>query len=79
MQSLGSHDDWPRVDLVVIDGGEGQVNRVREVLSEMEIKVPIIGIPQFNGFIVAGAYKSFSIGAKSKGYNCFCMIRQHVL
>ncbi len=39
-----SHDDWPRADLLVIDGGEGQVNRVREVLEELEIKVPVIGI-----------------------------------
>jgi excinuclease ABC subunit C len=44
MRRRFSHDDWPRVDLLVIDGGEGQVNRVREVLSELEIKVPIIGI-----------------------------------
>lgn len=39
-----SHDDLPRADLLVIDGGEGQVNRVKEVLDEMEIKVPVIGI-----------------------------------
>lgn len=44
MRRRFSHDDWPRADLLVIDGGEGQVNRVREVLAEMEIKVPVIGI-----------------------------------
>lgn len=44
MRRRFSHDDWPVVDLLVIDGGEGQVNRVREVLTELDIKVPIIGI-----------------------------------
>ncbi|MFA5945294.1 MAG: UvrB/UvrC motif-containing protein [Patescibacteria group bacterium] len=44
MRRRFSHDDWPRADLLVIDGGEGQVNRVREVLAELEIKVPVIGI-----------------------------------
>jgi excinuclease ABC subunit C len=39
-----SPERWPTPQLMVIDGGEGQVNRVREVLHRMECDVPIIGI-----------------------------------
>ncbi len=35
---------WPLPQLMVIDGGEGQVNRVQEVLNEFQVKIPIVGI-----------------------------------
>ncbi|PIR89401.1 MAG: hypothetical protein COU07_00685 [Candidatus Harrisonbacteria bacterium CG10_big_fil_rev_8_21_14_0_10_40_38] len=39
-----SHSDWPIPDLVLIDGGIGQVNAAREIIGEAGVKVPIIGI-----------------------------------
>ncbi|MFH1632280.1 MAG: excinuclease ABC subunit UvrC [bacterium] len=35
---------WPLPELMVIDGGKGQVNRVRRVLDELQVDVPIVGI-----------------------------------
>lgn len=35
---------WERPEVMIIDGGEPQVNRVQEVLDELGIKIPIIGI-----------------------------------
>lgn len=35
---------WPLPELMIIDGGEGQVNRVKEVMKELGVQVPIIGI-----------------------------------
>ncbi len=35
---------WPAPDIMVIDGGEGQVNRVKEVLADLGFAIPIIGI-----------------------------------
>ena len=35
---------WGLPEIMVIDGGEGQVNRVREVFAEMGVDVPLIGI-----------------------------------
>lgn len=35
---------WPLPEIMVIDGGAGQVNRIQAVLDEMKVKVPIIGI-----------------------------------
>lgn len=39
-----SSNAWPLPELMVIDGGEGQVRRVQEVLDEMRVAVPIVGI-----------------------------------
>ena len=35
---------WPLPDLLIIDGGEGQVNRVEQVLRELKLDIPVIGI-----------------------------------
>lgn len=35
---------WPLPDLLVIDGGEGQVNRVQDIVESLGVHVPVIGI-----------------------------------
>ncbi len=39
-----SHSEWGRPDLLLIDGGRGQVNAVKTVLAEKNISIPIVGI-----------------------------------
>ncbi|MEK9155536.1 MAG: GIY-YIG nuclease family protein [Patescibacteria group bacterium] len=39
-----SATSWPTPELMIIDGGEGQVNRVRDVLKQEGFSIPIIGI-----------------------------------
>ncbi len=36
--------DLPMPDLIVIDGGKGQVNIARKTLSELKINIPVIGL-----------------------------------
>ncbi len=38
------HDEWPFPDLVLIDGGKGQVNEAIKTLKKLAIKIPVIGI-----------------------------------
>ena len=35
---------WPLPDIMIIDGGEGQVNRVEQVLREFKLDIPVVGI-----------------------------------
>lgn len=35
---------WPRPDLILIDGGRGQVNAAEEVLRNYRLSIPVIGI-----------------------------------
>lgn len=37
-------NNWPRPDLMLIDGGLGQVNAARRVLREFQLKIPVIGL-----------------------------------
>lgn len=35
---------WPLPEVFVIDGGEGQVNKVNQILKEFVLKIPVIGL-----------------------------------
>ena len=37
-------DKWPLPDLIVIDGGKGQLGAVVEILEKANIKIPIVGL-----------------------------------
>lgn len=39
-----NHPEWPLPDLVLIDGGRPQLNRIKKVFNERKIVVPFIGI-----------------------------------
>lgn len=38
------HKEWPMPDLILIDGGKGQVNVARSVLSKFKLNIPVLGI-----------------------------------
>ncbi|MEO5499407.1 MAG: excinuclease ABC subunit UvrC [Candidatus Saccharimonadales bacterium] len=40
----GKHTDWPTPDLIVIDGGKGQLSAASEVVRELGVDVPMIGL-----------------------------------
>ena len=43
----GPHDEneaWKLPDLLVIDGGRGQVNAVMDVLRELNLNIPVVGL-----------------------------------
>ncbi len=43
-QAIVHPKQWPLPVLMVIDGGEGQINRVQRVMNELGVQVPLIGI-----------------------------------
>ncbi|MFA6354274.1 MAG: excinuclease ABC subunit UvrC [Candidatus Paceibacterota bacterium] len=49
-------NNWPQPQLILIDGGVGQINSARKVLKEFNLKIPMLGIvkgPQRkNNFII---------------------------
>ena len=55
------HLEWPRPDLVMIDGGTPQISFLSRVLSANNISVPLVGISKFGGdklVFAAGSNKS---------------------
>lgn len=55
------HQEWPFPDLILIDGGRGQVNAVKSMLIENNLKIPVVGIakgPKRNKNEFVGNFKS---------------------
>lgn len=39
-----NHTEWPAPDLILLDGGRPQINRIKKVFSERSIRIPFLGI-----------------------------------
>ncbi|MCL5407374.1 MAG: excinuclease ABC subunit UvrC [Patescibacteria group bacterium] len=44
LQRRFEHNEWLKPNLILIDGGRGQVNGAKEVLKELKLNIPVIGI-----------------------------------
>ncbi|MFH1643169.1 MAG: GIY-YIG nuclease family protein [Patescibacteria group bacterium] len=42
------HNNWPKPDLILIDGGKGQLNSALSIKKEFKIKAPIISLAKKN-------------------------------
>jgi excinuclease ABC subunit C len=47
-QSSSLQHDWPMPDLIIIDGGKGQLSAAMEVLQELHIDVPTVALAKEN-------------------------------
>ena len=39
-----NHKEWSYPDLILIDGGKGQVNGAKEIIKSRRLNIPIVGI-----------------------------------
>ena len=54
----GRHDDWPRPDLLLIDGGKGQLAAALDALDEAGVTIPTIGLAKRDEQIVVHSTRS---------------------
>ncbi len=55
------NNNWPLPDLLVIDGGKGQVSSVVKVLKEIGIQIPVIGLAKKVETIVIPSNNEFEL------------------
>lgn len=48
-ESTGQAHDWAMPDLIIIDGGKGHLNAAMEVLNELHLEIPTIGLAKEEG------------------------------
>ena len=64
-------DNLDRPDLIIVDGGEGQVNVAREVLQELEMSIPVAGLKKDDKHstnVLVGGYPLHEIEVKKDSY-----------
>lgn len=52
MQRRIKRDDWEKPNLMVIDGGKGQISSVLQVFTEQKFEVPVIGLAKLEETII---------------------------
>jgi len=70
--------NWPEPDLLVIDGGKGQVSAVREVLTTLQLEVPLIGLAKRFETIVFyhnGDFQEVNLDKDSEGLKLLQRLR----
>jgi excinuclease ABC subunit C len=77
--------DWALPDLVIIDGGKGQLNAAMQVMSELHLEIPTIGVAKEEGshtklatgeeIYIPGASEPISLPRNSQGLYMLQRIR----
>lgn len=71
-------NDWPRPDLLIVDGGTPQVVTIDKVLRSLGLTIPLIGIAKHPDRIVAyanGDTKTFKISSHNEGFKLIQQLR----
>jgi excinuclease ABC subunit C len=55
----GRHENWTRPDLILIDGGKGQLSSALSAMAEMGVGIPAIGLAKRQETIIRQAEKGF--------------------
>lgn len=71
-------NDWPKPDVLVVDGGTPQVVTIAGVLRRLGLSIPLIGIAKNPDRIVAyanGETKTFKISSHNEGFKLIQQLR----
>ncbi|MBI4313774.1 MAG: excinuclease ABC subunit UvrC [Candidatus Omnitrophica bacterium] len=68
--------DWPRPDLVLIDGGRGHAAAAKEVLDELKINLPVVGLAkEFEQLFLPGRSEPILLPPTSKALHVLQRVR----
>src|SRR5260221_8296512 len=75
-QDVQLQHDWAMPDLIIIDGGKGQLSAAMEILQELHIDVPTVGLAKENVEIFTpGSPDPICLPRSSQGLNMVQRIR----
>ncbi len=70
-----AHSEWPFPDLVIVDGGKGQISSANKALFEINVSVPLIGIAKRQELLITTNFKVIRLSRTSKGLTLVRRIR----
>ena len=63
------HKDWPFPDLIIVDGGKGQISSASKVLFEQNLQIPLIGIAKREEILITTDFKIIRLPRTSPALN----------
>lgn len=70
-----NHEEWEFPDLILIDGGKGQVSSSMKVLEEKGLTIPLIGLAKKEETIITSDFKEISLPKESNALKLLQRIR----
>lgn len=70
-----NHEEWQTPNLIIVDGGKGQVSSVNKALFEQNIDVPVIGIAKREEILITSSFKMIRLPRNSQALNLVKRIR----
>lgn len=70
-----NHPEWNFPDLVIVDGGKGQVSSAMKILVKKNIDIPIIGLAKREEIIITSNFSEIKLSRSSKGLQLLQRIR----
>ncbi|HKC14507.1 MAG TPA: excinuclease ABC subunit UvrC [Patescibacteria group bacterium] len=70
-----NHPEWPLPDLLVVDGGKGQVSTASQVLESIGLNIPLVGLAKREETIITPDFKEVRLPKDSKALHLVMRIR----
>lgn len=68
-------DDWGMPNLIIVDGGKGQITSALKALREHKLKIPVIGLAKRDEIIITSKFKLIKLPKDSKALHLIMRIR----
>ncbi len=69
------HLEWPVPDLLIVDGGKGQVSVASNVLKKQDLNIPVIGLAKKEEIIISSDFREIKLPKDSKALHLLIRIR----
>lgn len=70
-----NHSEWDAPDLLIVDGGKGQISSALKAISIKNVSVPVIGLAKREETIITADFKQISLPHNSKALHLLMRIR----
>lgn len=69
------HSEWPYPDLIIVDGGKGQVSSMLKTLKDANKKIPLIGLAKRQEIIITSDFTEIILPKNSNALKLIMRIR----
>lgn len=69
------HKEWDRPDLIIVDGGKGQVSSALKVLKQNGLKIPVVGLAKQEEIIITSDFREIKLPRSTKQLHLVMRIR----
>ncbi len=75
LQRRMTHEEWPIPDLIIVDGGKGQISAVLKVLQQKKLAISLIGLAKREETIITSSFREIFLPVRSPALNLVLRIR----